>query len=211
MMTATPAVYRDLVLFAAFDGKVQAVSARDGKVRWTYDAKLAVPGDLVVSGDRVLLGSRTYDLIALDAATGQEQWRHYYWFSWIESPPVVRDGVVYTGSSDAVSVYALDAANGSLRWRTPVPGWSWARTAVNDGFVVAGTVGVGPSPGSRNGGLVALERGSGAVRWLYQKEPSQDVIDAKKSWGFGASPLIVDDIVYAVDLDGQLYAFELGS
>jgi len=211
MMTATPAVYRDLVLFAAFDGKVQAVSAHDGKIRWSYDAKLAVPGDLVVSGDRVLLGSRTYELIALDAASGKEQWRRYYWFSWIESPPVVRDGVVYTGSSDAVSVYAINAADGSLRWKTPVPGWSWSRTAVNDRFVVAGTVGVGPSPGSRNGALVALERSSGAVRWLYQEQPSKDVIDAKKNWGFGASPLIVDDVVYAVGLNGRLYAFELGS
>ncbi|WP_116807357.1 PQQ-binding-like beta-propeller repeat protein [Steroidobacter cummioxidans] len=211
MMTATPAVYRDLVLFAAFDGKVQAVSARDGKVRWTYDAKLAVPGDLVISGDRVLLGSRTYDLIALDAASGKEQWRRYYWFSWIESTPVVRDGFVYTGSSDAVSVYAIKVADGSLHWKTPVPGWSWSRTAVNDKFVVAGTVGVGPLPGSRSGALVALERGSGAVRWLYQEEPSKDVIDAKKNWGFGASPLIVDDTVYAVDLKGRLYAFELGS
>lgn len=211
MMTATPALYRDLVLFAAFDGKVQAVTAREGKVRWTYDAKLAVPGDLVISGDRVLLGSRTYDLIALDAATGKEQWRHYYWFSWIESPPVVRDGVVYTGSSDAVNVYALNLADGSLRWKTPVPGWSWSRTAVNDKFVVAGSVGVGPTPGSRSGGLIALDRSSGAVRWLYQEPPSKDVIEAKKNWGFGASPLIADDTVYAVDLNGRLYAFELES
>lgn len=211
MMTATPAVYRDLVVFAAFDGKVQAVSARDGKLRWTYDAKLAVAGDLVVSGDRVLLGSRTYELIALDASNGKEQWRRYYWFSWIESPPVVREGVVYTGSSDAVNVYAIDAANGSLRWKAPVPGWSWSRPAVNDRFVVAGAVGVGASPGFRNGGLVALDRGTGAVRWLYQEAPSKDVIDAKKNWGFGASPLIVDDVVYAVDLNGRLYAFELGS
>jgi hypothetical protein len=82
---------------------------------------------------------------------------------------------------------------------------------VNDQFVVAGAVGVGPSPGFRSGGLVALERGSGAVRWLYQEEPSKDVIDAKKGWGFGASPLIVDNLVYAVDLNGRLYAFELGS
>jgi outer membrane protein assembly factor BamB len=169
-----------------------------------------VPGDLVVSGDRVLLGSRTYELIALEAASGKEQWRRYYWFSWIESPPVVRDGVVYTGSSDAASVYALNAADGALHWKTPVPGWAWSRTAVNDRFVVAGTVGVGPSPGFRNGGLVALERDSGAVRWLYQEAPSKEIVDAKKTWGFGASPLIVDDVVYAVDLNGRLYAFELG-
>ena len=63
---------------------------------------------MVVAGDRVLVGSRSYDLIALDAATGKELWKHYYWFSWIESPPVVRDGVIYTGSSDATNVYAIN-------------------------------------------------------------------------------------------------------
>ena len=77
---------------------------------------------MVVAGDRVLVGSRSYDLIALDAATGKELWKHYYWFSWIESPPVVRDGVVYTGSSDATNVYAINLADGSLRWKTAVPG-----------------------------------------------------------------------------------------
>ena len=77
IMTATPALYRDLVIFAAFDGKVQAVSKVDGKPRWTYDA--------------------------------------YYWFSWIASPPAVADGVGYTGSSDATSVYALELADGARR------------------------------------------------------------------------------------------------
>ncbi len=147
-MTATPALYRDLVLFADFKGVVQAVGASDGKVRWTYDAQLPVAGDLVIDADRVFVGSRTYDLIALDAANGKELWKHYYWFSWIESPPVVRDGVVYTGSSDGVGVFAIDARNGKRRWKAEVPGWAWPRTAVGEKLVVAATVGLGAYPGS---------------------------------------------------------------
>lgn len=208
MMTATPARYRDLVLFAAFDGKVQAVSASDGKLQWTYDARLPVAGDLVVDGDRVFVGSRTYDLIALNAATGKELWRHYYWFSWIESPPVVRDQVVYTGSSDGVGVYAINVADGSLRWRTAVPGWAWARTAVDGDLVVAGTVGVGAYPGMRSGSLVAIDRATGAIRWLYLEPPGKDIAEKKKDWGFGASAVIADGVVYAVDLNGRVYAFE---
>ena len=64
--------------------------------------------------------------IALDAATGKELWKHYYWFSWIESPPVVRGATVYTGSSDGVGVYAIDAATGARRWKARVPGWPGA-------------------------------------------------------------------------------------
>jgi len=207
IMTATPALHRDSVIFAAFDGMVQAVSAKDGSPRWTYDAKLGVAGDVVVAGDRVLVGSRSYDLIALDAATGKELWKHYYWFSWIESPPVVRDGVVYTGSSDATNVYALDLVDGSLRWKTAVPGWSWQRTAVSKDLVIAGTAGAGAFPGSRAGSLVALDRATGAIRWIQLEPPSEQTVKDKKSWGFGASPVIADGVVYAADLNGKVYAF----
>jgi outer membrane protein assembly factor BamB len=209
IMTATPALYRDLVLVADYAGKVQALDAADGKPRWTYDAKLAVPGDLVVDGDQVLVGSRSYDLIALDAATGRERWKHYYWFSWIESPPVAREGVVYTGSSDATQVYALDSRSGRLRWKTAVPGWAWPRTAVNERFVVAGVSGSGAYPGFRAGALVALDRANGAVRWMHIEPPSQAVVDARQYWGYVAAPLIAGKLVFAADLTGRVSAFRL--
>src|SRR5690606_41628361 len=50
--------------------------------------------------------------------------------------PVVRDGVVYTGSSDATAVYAIDASTGERRWKTSVPGYAWARTAMDECMVV---------------------------------------------------------------------------
>ena len=210
MMTATPALYRDTVLFADYKGIVQAVGASDGKSRWTYDAKLPVAGDLVVDADRVFVGSRTYDLIALDAANGKELWKHYYWFSWIESPPVVRDGVVYTGSSDGVGVFAIDARDGSLRWKAAVPGWAWPRTAVGDKLVVAATVGAGAYPGARAGSLVAIDRATGAIRWMYLEPPSADTIAKKAEWGFAAAPAISDGVVYAADLQGRVHAIECG-
>lgn len=209
IMTATPALHRDLVLIADYAGKVQALGAADGKPRWTYDAKLAVPGDLVIDGDQVLVGSRSYDLIALDAATGRERWKHYYWFSWIESPPVARDGIVYTGSSDATNVYAIDGHSGRLRWKTTVPGWAWPRTAVDERYVVAGVSGSGAYPGFRAGALVALDRATGAVRWMHLEPPSQAVVDSKQYWGYVAAPLIAGKTVYAADLAGRVSAFEL--
>jgi outer membrane protein assembly factor BamB len=208
MMTATPALYRDTVLFADYEGIVQAVGAGDGKQRWTYDAKLPVAGDLVVDADRVFVGSRTYDLIALDAANGKELWKHYYWFSWIESPPVVRDGVVYTGSSDGVGVFAIDARDGKLRWKAAVPGWAWPRTAVSDQLVVAATVGMGAYPGSRAGSLVALDRATGAIRWLYLDPPGAETVARRAEWGFAAAPAMADGVVYAADLQGRVHAIE---
>ena len=208
MLTATPALYRDLVLFADYKGLVQAVGASDGKVRWTYDAKLPVAGDLVIDDGRVFVGSRSYDLIALEAASGKELWKHYYWFSWIESPPVVRDGIVYTGSSDGVGVFAIDARDGKLRWKAPVPGWAWPRTAVSKQLVVAATVGQGAYPGMRAGSLVAIDRATGAIRWMYLDPPGEQTLAKKAEWGFGAAPALADGVVYAADLQGRVHAIE---
>ena len=209
IMTATPALYGDDVIFAAYDGKVRAVSARDGTLRWTYDSKVAIAGDVTVSGDRVLVGSRSYDLIALDAATGREIWKHYYWFSWIESPPVVRDGVVYTGSSDATNAYAINLADGSLRWKTPIPGYSWQRMAIAGDLLITGTLGRGAYPGSRSGSLLALDRATGAIRWVYLDPPSAETVKAGNNWGFAASPVVAEGRVYAADFSGKVYAFAL--
>ena len=211
LMTATPALWRDLLLFADFAGKVQAVDARDGKPRWSYDARLAVAGDLVVDdAGRVFVGSRSYDLIALDAATGKELWKHYYWFSWIESPPVVRGQTVYTGSSDGVGVYAIDTATGARRWKARVPGWAWARTAVDDRLVVAGTVGYGAWPGVRSGSLVGIDRQSGALRWMHVDPPTPEQVAQKTEWGFAAGPVLVGGTVYAADLGGRVFAIDGG-
>jgi outer membrane protein assembly factor BamB len=209
IMTATPVLYGDAVIFADYSGKVTSVSRADGKQRWTFDAQLAVPGDLAVSRSRLLLGSRSYDLIALDADTGKEEWRRYYWFSWIESPPVVLDNMVYTGSSDAVNVYARDCADGSLRWKTPVPGYAWSRSAVDGKWLVTGTVGDRAFPGARAGSLVAMDRATGEIRWIYLDPPSEETVKAHKNWGFGASPVVAAGVVYAADLEGRVYAIDL--
>jgi outer membrane protein assembly factor BamB len=209
IMTATPAVWRDLVVFADYAGIVQAVAAKDGTPRWRYDARLPVAGDLVVDdAGRVFVGSRSYDLIALDAATGRELWKHYYWFSWIESPPVVRDATVYTGSSDGVGVYAIDVATGARRWTARVPGWAWARTAVDERLVVAGTVGYGAWPGVRSGSLVGIDRHSGVLRWLHVDPPGADVVAKKAEWGFAAGPVLFGGTVYAADLSGRVFAID---
>jgi outer membrane protein assembly factor BamB len=116
--------------------------------------------------------------------------------------------VVYTGSSDATHVYARNLADGSLRWKTAVPGYSWQRTAVSDELVIAGTVGAGVFPGARAGSLVALDRATGGIRWIHLEPPGEEVVKARQSWGFGASPVIADGVVYAADLNGRVYALD---
>lgn len=208
IMTATPALSRNLVIFGSFDGLVRAVNASNGAERWSYDARLPISGDVVVSEDRVLAGSRTYDLIALQTHNGKEVWKHYYWFSWIESPPVVDEGVVYTGSSDATGVFAIELATGARKWKADVPGYAWPRPAVDRRIVVAGTVGQGPHPGNREGALLGIDKASGEARWMLLEAPSQSTVEKNHQWGFASSPVIANGVAYAADLNGTVYAIE---
>jgi hypothetical protein len=52
-----------------------------------------------------------------------------------------------------------------------------------------------------------MDRTSGAVRWIHLEPPGIDA--PAKAWGFGASPVIGEGIVYAADLTGRLHAFAL--
>jgi outer membrane protein assembly factor BamB len=83
----------------------------------------------VTDGERVYLNFSTLGLVALDARTGAEVWRHdigrpAYLMDWgAASSPIVHGGLVIFCQDDDLApfVIALDAKNGSLRWKTPRP------------------------------------------------------------------------------------------
>src|SRR6185295_1688502 len=70
MVTATPVVDGKRLYFASFDKNVYAADVASGKVLWKRDMHGEVPRDLALAGGKILVGSRSYDLTALDARTG---------------------------------------------------------------------------------------------------------------------------------------------
>jgi len=116
MVTGTPAVYGDFVIFNSYDKHVYAVKADDGSLQWKRDLKGELPSDVVIAGDRALIGSRSYDLSAIDLSSGEMRWQRYVWFSWIESAPNVRDGIACVGTSDALKLFAFDIRDGRMQW-----------------------------------------------------------------------------------------------
>lgn len=204
MVTATPLVDGRRLYFASFDKNVYAADIASGKVLWKRDMHGEVPRDLALAGDKVMAGSRSYDLTALDKRTGVPSWNRYYWFSWVDSPPNIVGGTAYVGSSDSLRVYALDAASGRKRWESRVPGWTWAKPAVGKSTIYASVAGTAtPYVGPRAGGFAAIDRATGRLRWLL---PS-DKPDKAPLYGFASAPVVVDGMVYAADLKGRVLAF----
>jgi hypothetical protein len=149
IMTATPGAGATCLLFAEFAGKVQAVDAKDGKPALELRRALPVAGDLVVDdAGRVFVGSRTYDLIALDAGDRQGA---------VEALLLVLLDRVAAGGARPDRLHRLVRRRRRLRdrrrhrraraGRRACPAAAWARTPSTSAWSVAGTVGYGAWPG----------------------------------------------------------------
>ncbi|MDX2276726.1 MAG: PQQ-binding-like beta-propeller repeat protein [Hyphomonadaceae bacterium] len=204
LVTSTPALTQEAVFFGGYDHFAYALSRADGRQLWRRDTHDAIPRDVAIAGDNVLFGSRSYSLLALNARTGEPAWTRHVWYSWIDSPAVVADGRIYTGTSDAAAVFAYDAASGAPVWKTPVPGWTWGGVALSEHALFTGIAGASYST-PRAGGLAALRRSDGVLRWML---PSAAAADPAQISGFAAQPVVSGARVFAADLTGQVYAFD---
>ena len=149
----------------------------------------------------------------------------------IESSPVVADGLVVfgtdvhnSGKGEPAAVIAVDAATGKPRWTTvtaptegegatgPGCGDVWGSATVDPAakLVFVGTGNCTSSPdgyGRFAEAIVALDLGSGAVRWTYQPhQPNRDDLDfagAPNLFDAGGRALVglgnKDAAYYAVD------------
>lgn len=202
-VASTPVVASGRVYVGSFDGNVYALHAATGESLWERSTGAAIPSSAAFANDHVVIGSRSYDLLALDAKTGTPLWTRYYWFSWVDSDPVIVDETVYIGSSDALCLFAFDLTSGEPRWSFRTGGWTWPQPAVTDNAVYVGTVGTADYIGPRYGGFFAVDRKDGTPLWQYAAEQP----DSGDMWGFASYAVAAADKVFVGGLDGRLYAF----
>lgn len=193
-----------VLMFGTMDGSVVLLDRHTRKETQRFKTEGGVVTTPVISAGRLVVGSRDYLLYGFNP-DGSTAWRYSYWFSWIESTPVERDGLLYLGSSDYGRIVALDPATGRARWTTQVQGMSWGTPLATADRVFAGTVAqnLDGTLIPHEGGLVALDRATGRVLWRHVAPPA-----AKGGFGGYAGSLALDgDRVIAAGFDGQLVAF----
>ncbi|MCT2592644.1 PQQ-binding-like beta-propeller repeat protein [Streptomyces sp. N2-109] len=149
---------------------------------WRFRMSNDVWGTPVVADD--LLYVTSFEVHALDVATGRRQFktREVAWSM------AVSGGRVH--ASDGPSLYALDAADGSERWRLATDGWVYS-LKVDRGTVVTGT---------RGGGVQTWEASTGERLW--ELSGAQADFETPE-----AGPVIHNGTVYTWG-DGRLYAME---
>ena len=181
-----------------------ALDAASGALAWKRDTRGAVVSTPAVVDDRLVIGNRSYDLLGLDARSGEPVWKRYVWFSWVESSATLRDGVAYVGSSDAAAIFAFDAQAGRRLWQADALGWAWGQPAVTARRVYAGTSSTpGYMGGAHRGGAMAFDRSSGRPAWRFEAAPGA----GSATYGFPGSPALGGGLVFFTGLDGNAYAF----
>ncbi len=185
----SPVLADDLVYSTAYNGKVYAVNAESGKLRWIYprEGELEpIVGGAVVAAGSLYFGGSDGRIYALDAATGDLEWEFETGDQIWSTPSVVGD-TLYIGSFDK-KVYALDVADGSQKWEFETEGTIVATPLVRDSTVYVG---------SFDRYLYALNADDGSLKWKTMSG----------NW-FWAEAVADDSIVYASSIDGKVYALK---
>lgn len=171
---AAPTIHGETA-FLTRAGETVAVDIRTGEVRWEYAAGTE-PSTPTAVGDRLYLGAKS--LLALDGVTGERLW----------TADAVPDHAGELGATDETvyaesdgTLFAVDAADGSVRWECDLAQDSYAGPVVGEATIALM---------GNDGLLQARSRADGGERWQVQFDSAAQ-----------APPAIADGVVYAVDED----------
>lgn len=189
---SSPVVVDRVVYLGDWSGRVYALYARTGKLKWSFKTKGKIKGGVTVSGDRVYVGSYDHHLYALNRETGKLLWRaaaqqrlgkrgQFY------STPAAAYGRVYIGGTDG-KVYSFGATTGKLRWSHSTGGYVYSSPAIWRGLVLIG---------SYSGRFYAFDAATGQVRWRF-----------RANGRISGSPTVVNGIVYFSTLKERTYGLD---
>lgn len=194
-----PAVVGNRVFFQAA-GVILALDGRDGALLWrsapvTLDPRYD-PRNIVADDGRVFAAGGL-GVFSLDAATGATRWVAFPGNRQFTSTFLALDGgQLYVGDK-LHHVYALDAADGHVRWSTDV-GPDWPDVGVAGGFAVQGdTVYVAETKSLNqyatklNAIVIALDRRDGRELWRLTLDG-----DGRRFYG---APVVAGRLVLAAD------------
>ncbi len=192
----------DRLIFGTMDGSLVTLELAGGRELARTKLGGAIVSRPLVVADRTIVGTRDYWLVGL-APDGHAVWKDSFWMSWVESTPVQVDGVGYVGSSDLRRVTAFEPATGIARWASDVRGMAWGTPVVGARTIYIGTAAQSGVIIAHSGGITALDRKTGAMRWRRVTKPAAGA----PIWGYVGSLASDGKLVFAAGLDGQLVAF----
>lgn len=194
-LVAEPLLHDGILYFISGSQSLYALDASNGKQMWIHNRQdtsnvMTVRGGSkpAIAGGLIYAGFSDGTLVALNAATGTEQWEitlnRNTRFKDIDSSPVIDGDVIYINSYDD-RVYCVSKDKGDILWSAPFGGIS---TPLISGEKLLVT--------SSRGELAALEKSSGRELWKYSSKH-----------GILTDPLLHAGLVTAGESQGKLLFF----
>lgn len=180
-ITSSPSVDNGSVYFESYDGNFYALNAADGQVKW----KFATAGERRFAGKH-LHGSQPEGESMPDP------------FDFYLSSPAIWNGMVYFGSGDG-NIYALNAANGTAKWKFATGNVVHASPAIADGTVFIG---------SWDSYFYAIDATSGKEKWRFKTGEDTKIYNQV---GFQASAAVANGTVYVGCRDSNFYALDVAT
>jgi outer membrane protein assembly factor BamB len=183
--------------FGSYDGNYYCIDAKTAEEIWTFPTEYRIASTPAVVGGKMFTGADDGYVYAVDIDTGEQEWKtsaggiaggaHIDPAVQIRSSPRVVGSTVYVGAMDG-KVYALNTANGQVRWTATVSdpslGLAGSPTIADGALYIT----------SCDGDLYALDAADGLQIWAADAAPRQRHLVS--------TPIVVDDMVIIGCTDG---------
>jgi len=178
------------VYAGTLSGDVIAVDPT-GKTVWTKTLDGDVLAAPVVSGNRLVVGTKAGTLYAFKATDGSALWKKHQGYPF-PAPPVIADDTIFIGAGDK-NVYAYDLKTGQEKWHTPLGNFTEMKPAIQDGKVFIG---------AWDHTFYALDEKDGHIIWKTNIGKAMYYSPAV------ADPVLSKDLVIVAAKDHFVYALD---
>ncbi len=200
---AAPTISNGKVYVVSTDNELLTYDLETGAPGWTYQAlvesaRILEASSPAVSGDTVVAGFASGELIALRTINGNDLWQEVLSRASrtnalseirdIPGRPVIYKGDVFAVSHSGVFA-ATDMRTGTARWSLPISGVSTPWAAGDVVFVV-----------SKAGEVICVSRESGQVYWVNDLNKDRK----KKQRALWSSPVLASNRLVIVSSTGEM-------
>ena len=200
-----PALSGDRVYAAERGGRVYALDAVSGGMRWEIDLDTPLSAGPGVGEGLVVVGSAGGEVIALNTGGGEVAWRAAVNTEILAVPRVFQGSVVVQGADG--SLHVLESRDGAKRW-----------TSRNNPPVLTlrGTSSPAPVPGGfvagfANGKLGAYSLAKGAMAWEVSVGVAGGSSELERMVDVDADPLVIGPALFAGAYQSRVVAIALES
>lgn len=193
---STPAVAEELVIFGNQQGKVDALSLKNGKRKWSFETGASIFSSPAVAEGKVVFGSADGNIYCLRAKNGKLLWK-FTTSAAVLGAPLIDSNVVYIGGSDH-HIRAIDLNTGKEIWsfnglRGPVV----STPLLYDGKLIAG---------AWDTYLYALDKWNGSLQWKWSNGST-----VRNYSPASCTPVATNGVVYVVAPDRFITAIDARS